>query len=217
MRYASVTSRLSAVALGHHPGRRKDLHLKVQPERRQRGDSQQPARTEQERQDDQAGERIFGENIAVPDQAKVDEPERQQHDEPAHEQRRAALAVRKPLELDGKACAEQQRKQRKRLQVDGQHQDGFDGSVDRRCRRGLGKKTLEDRNAKYGHDVDRENAEQGNAPQHVDGVDPLRGAYRPGRCGAIGSHCNMISNRAASECRGRSTTAAYPATAAPRS
>ena len=67
--------------------------------------------------------------------------------------------------------------------------------------RGLwGKKPLEDRNAKYGHDVDRENAEQGNAPQHVDGVDPLRGAYRPGRCGAIG-HCNMISNRAANEIR----------------
>ena len=28
-------------------------------------------------------------------------------------------------------------------------------------------------------------------PQHVDGVDPLRGACRPGRCGAIG-HCNLI-------------------------
>ena len=80
-----------------------------------------------------------------------------------------------------------------------------------------GKKPLEDRNAKYRHDVDRENAEQGNAPQHVDGVDPLRGAYRPGRCGAIGSHCNMISNRAANEFRGRSTTAAYPAAAGLRS
>ena len=117
---------------GPQSRRRKDLHRKVQPERRQRGDSQQPARTEQERQDDQSGERIFGENVAVPDQAKVDEPERQQHDEPAHEQQRAALALGQPLELDGKACAEQQRKQRKRLQIDGQHQDGFDGAVDRR-------------------------------------------------------------------------------------
>src|SRR5204863_4417286 len=95
------------------PSRRgKDLHPKVQPERRQRGDRQKPARTEQQRQDDQAGERIFGENIAVPDQAKVDEPERQQHDKPAQKKRRATLARRKPLELDGKAYAEQQRKQR---------------------------------------------------------------------------------------------------------
>src|SRR2546430_7224775 len=33
-----------------------------------------------------------------------------------------------------------------------------------------------------------------NAPQHVDGVDPLGGANRPGKCAAIGSHCDMISN-----------------------
>ena len=104
------------------------------------------------------------------------------------EERRAALALRKPLELDGKACAEQQRKQRKRLQIDGQHQDRFDGAVDRRCRGLLRQKPLEDRNAEFGHDVHRENAEQGDTPQHVDGVDPLCGAYRPGRCGAIGSH-----------------------------
>ena len=38
-------------------------------------------------------------------------------------------------ELDGKACAEQQRKQRKCLQIDGQHQGRFDGAVDRRRRR----------------------------------------------------------------------------------
>jgi len=118
----------------------------------------------------------------------VDEPERQQHGEPAHEQRGAALAVRKPLELDGEACAEQQRKQRKRLQIDGQHQDRFDGAVDRRRRGLLRQKPLEDRNAEFGHDVHRENAEQGDTPQHVDGVDPLCGAYRSGRCGAIGSH-----------------------------
>ena len=140
---------LSRGRAGKQSRRRKGLHRKIQPKKRQRGDSQQPARTEQERQDDQAGERIFGENIAVPDQAKVNEPERQQHGEPAHEQRRAALAVRKPLELDGKACAEQQRKQRKRLQLDGQRQDRFDGAVDRRCR-GLGERNcskIETRNS----------------------------------------------------------------------
>ena len=96
-----------------------------------------------------------------------------------------------PLELNGKACAEQQRKQRKCLQLDGQRQDGFDGAVDRRCRRLGEKKLLEDRNAKYGHDVDRDDAEQGQAPQYVDGVDPLGGTCRPGRCGAIG-HCNLV-------------------------
>jgi hypothetical protein len=57
-----------------------------------------------------------------------------QHGEPAHEQRRAAFAVRKPIELDGKACAEQQRKQRKRLQFNGLRQDRFDGIIERRCR-----------------------------------------------------------------------------------
>jgi hypothetical protein len=36
----------------------------------------------------------------------VDEPERQQHDEPAQEEQRAPLALCKPLELNGKACAE---------------------------------------------------------------------------------------------------------------
>ena len=62
---------------------------------------------------------------------------------------------------------------------------------------GLGKRNcskIETRN--IGHDVDRDDAEQGQAPQHVDGVDPLGGAYRPGRCGAIG-HCNLDSSRAA--------------------
>src|SRR4051812_22344939 len=48
---------------GPQSRRRKSLHSKVQPEKRQRGDSQKPARTEQERQDDESRERIFGENI----------------------------------------------------------------------------------------------------------------------------------------------------------
>ena len=63
--------------------------------------------------------------------------------------------------------------------------------IDEKDKGGLGKKLLEERNAKYGHDVDRDDAEQGQAPQHVDGVDPLGGTHRPGRCGAIG-HCNLI-------------------------
>ena len=57
---------------------------------------------------------------------------------------------------------------------------------------GLGKRNcskIETRN--IGHDVDRDDAEQCQAPQHVDGVDPLGGTCRPGRCGAIG-HCNLV-------------------------
>ena len=75
-------------------------------------------------------------------------------------------------------------------------------SIGEKDRGGLGNRNrskIETRN--IGHDVHRDDAEQGDAPQHVDGVDPLCGAYRPGRCGAIGSHCNMISNRAANEIR----------------
>ena len=193
-----MTSCASRGRAGPQSRRRKDLHRKVQPERRQRGDSQQPARTEQERQDDESSERIFGENIAVPDQAKVDEPERQQHDEPAHEQRRAALALRKPLELDGKACAEQQRKQR---QVPSNRRPAS-GWFRRRCR--SAKKTKEAWGIETARRSKREiwsrrssrRRRAGHAPQHVDGVDPLCGAYRPGRCGAIG-HCNVISSRAA--------------------
>ena len=82
---------------------------------------------------------------------------------------------------------------------------------------GLGKRNrskIETRN--IGHDVHRDDAEQGQAPQHVDGVDPLCGAYRPGRCGAIG-HCNLIPVERRMNSARRSTTAAYPVAAGPRS
>ena len=127
----------------------KRLHRKIENKKYQRGDGQQPARTEQEWQHDQAGKRIFGENITVPDQAKVKPAEYQQHGKPPHEQRGAALAVRKPLELDRKARTEQQRKQRKRLHLDDQCQDCFDSAVDRRCRARVGKKLFKDRNAEF--------------------------------------------------------------------
>ena len=57
--------------------------------------------------------------------------EPQKHGEPAHQQRGAALAVGEPVELNGKACAEQQREQRKCLELDGLGQDRFDGAIDR--------------------------------------------------------------------------------------
>ena len=110
---------------------------------------------------------------------KMNQSERQQHDEPAHQQHGAARACRKPLELDGKPDAEQQREQRKRLQVDRQRQDGFDGAVERRCGMLCGRETV--RRSKRGirGDVDRHHAEQRDAAQHVDGIDPLGGVYRP--------------------------------------
>ena len=85
--------------------------------------------------------------------------------------------VRQPLELDGKACAEQQRKQRQvpsnRRPASGSVSTAL--SIDDKDKGGLGKRNrskIETRN--IGHDVDRDDAEQGDAPQHVDGVDPLR-------------------------------------------
>ena len=168
--------------------RRKGLHGQIQRERHQRGKRQQPARTKQQRQHDESGNRIFGEDVAVPDQAQMNDAEHQQHGEPAHEQRGAALAGCEPVELNGKACAEQQRKQRKCLELDGLGQDRFDGAIDGRRQHPRAKKLVEDRNAKFHHEVDGHDAEQGDAPQHVDGVDPLRGRRRHGDYGAIGRH-----------------------------
>ena len=109
-----------------------------------------------------------------------DETDRQQHRQPAHQKLRASRACRKPLELNGKANPEQQREQRERLQVDAEHQDRFDGAVDRRST-GFGDQELfEDGNAESHHEVDGENAEEGNAAQRVDGIDASRRVYRRG-------------------------------------
>lgn len=118
----------------------------------------------------------------------MNDTEHQQHGEPAHEQRGAALAGREPVELNGKTCAEQQRKQRKRFELDGLCQDRFDDTIDRRCVRLGTKKLFEDRNAKFHDEIDGHDAEQGDAAQNVDGIDPLRGGRRPGDCGVIGRH-----------------------------
>ena len=168
--------------------RRERLHRQIQRERHQRGECQQPAWTKQQRQHDEPGKRIFGEDVAVPDQAQMNDAEHQQHGEPAQQQRGAACAVGEPVELNGKACAEQQREQRKGLELDGLGQDRLDGAIDWRCQHPRTKKLVEDRNAKFHHEVDGHDAEQGDAPQHVDGVDPLGGRRRPGECGAIGRH-----------------------------
>jgi hypothetical protein len=96
------------------------LQRQVKRQESHGGAAQQPPRTEQKRQGDQSRQRIFGEDIAVPDQAQMNQSKRQQYQESAHQQRRAARAFRKSLELDGKAHAEQQREQGERLQVDRQ-------------------------------------------------------------------------------------------------
>ena len=61
----------------------------------------------------------------------MNDAKHQQHGEPADEQCDAALAGGEPVELNGKACAEQQRKQRKCLELDGLGQDRLDGAIDR--------------------------------------------------------------------------------------
>src|SRR5258708_25879065 len=48
--------------VGKQSGWRKRLHRQVKREKPQRGESQEPARTEQERQHDQSRQRIFGED-----------------------------------------------------------------------------------------------------------------------------------------------------------
>ena len=118
------------------------------------------------------------------------EADRQQHGQPAQQKQPASRARRKPLELDGKADAEQQREQRECLQVDADRQDRFDGAVDRRCRCLGDQKLFEKGNAKSHHQVDGENAEQRDAAQRVDGVDaPSRiDGLRLQTREAVGSH-----------------------------
>lgn len=133
----------------------------------------------------------------MPDQAQMDEADRQQHREPAHQELRAPRARGKPFELNDEADAEQQREKRKRFQVDAKYQDRFDDPIERGPG-GFGDQELfEDGNAESHHEVHGENAEQRNATQGIDGIDPLGRIYRPGRCGAI-AHCIMISSRTAS-------------------
>jgi hypothetical protein len=67
---------------------------------------QQPARTKKEWQNNQTRQCVFGQYIAVPDQGQMYETDGQQHHEPSQQQNRAPLG-RKPIELNGKAHAEQ--------------------------------------------------------------------------------------------------------------
>lgn len=105
----------------------------------------------------------------------MNDAEHQQHGEPADEQHNAALTGCETVELNGEPCAEQQRKQRECLEFDSLRQDRLDGAIDWRGQHSGAEKLVEDRNAKFHHQVDGHDAEQGDAPQHVDGIDPLRG------------------------------------------
>ena len=113
------------------------------------------ARRSQEGQHHKACQRIFDENVAVPDQVEMHWADRQQHAQSAHEQDHAPCIPCKPLELDGEADAEQQGEQRKCLEVDGNCQHSVHRPVEQSRRLGIRQELREDRNAKHGHDVHR--------------------------------------------------------------
>ena len=168
----------------------------------------------------QSGERIFGQDIAVPDQAKMNQvrtPAARSAGAPAA---RCGAGFRKPLELDGKA----RRRTAARTAQTPSGRPPASGWFPRRGRAArpdaLWKRNcskIETRNIR--RDVDRHHAEQRDAAQHVDGVDPLGRVYRPRGCrSAIASHgCIDFRFEAPAEMLRRLTTAACPANAGLRS
>ena len=172
---------------GPQSRRRKGLHRKIQDEKCQRSDRQQPARTKQERQDDEPCERILGENIAVPDQVKVDEPEHQQHGEPAHQQHRAPFAF-SPAARTGWPGLRRTTAKTARAPSD---RRTASGSFRRRCRsaidRGLGKRNrskIETRNSvtTFIATTPSRAMPRNTSMASIRSAD----ACRPGRCDAIG-------------------------------
>src|SRR5262249_40538750 len=73
-----------------------------------RAESQRPSRPVQERQDDQAGDSVVGEDVAVPDQVQVDEAEGQQDQQATQQQAQSARMSPQSFMLNGEADAEQQ-------------------------------------------------------------------------------------------------------------
>jgi len=171
---------LDRTKAGKQSSRRPFLHREIHPKERRRAARQQPAGTEQKRQDDQARERIFGENVAIPDQTQVDQSEHQQDDQPAKQEKCAARACRKMLELNCKSYPEQEREESKCLQIDGQHQNSLYGPVEWRCGPSRGQESLENRNAEFHDQIHRQNAEQCDAAECVDTVDTVRWVHRAG-------------------------------------
>ena len=118
--------------------RGQDRHRQIQSEEKRGSGREQPARSPQQRQHDQSGQAVFGEDVAVPDQDQVDQSDRQQDGQPAQQQCRPARVGRQPFELNGEANAEQHRKQRKGLQLDRHGQEVQYRAIQRRCRAAAG-------------------------------------------------------------------------------
>jgi hypothetical protein len=108
----------------------------------------------------------------------VDQSERQQDDQAAKQQKGAAWTCGKMLELNGKSYPEQEGKEGKCLQIDGQHQSCLNGPVEWRCRPCRGQELLENRNAEFHDQIDCQNAEQCDAAERVDTVDTVRWVHR---------------------------------------
>ena len=153
---------------GRQSRRRKHLHRKVQPET--------PARRRPIASADRTGaagrssrRAHIGENIAVPEKQRWTSRARQ-HDEPAQDKRRrrrSSQAARTGWQGPRRTAGRKQRQPFKSTASIRIVSTAL-SIGDARAFCGRSRSKIETRHC---HDVDRENAEQGNAPQHVDGVD----------------------------------------------
>ena len=136
--------------------------------------SHRPAQ-QQERQSEYSGERVLGQDVAVPDQQEVNQPERKQHRHPPCEPVERPAGRGQPFELDREAHAEEQGKQAERLAFEAQSDDLFHQRV-RAVELGRGlDELLEDRHAERRDQIDHENAEQREAANGVNPFDAVLG------------------------------------------
>ena len=85
---------------GKQSSRRPHLHREIQPKEHRRAACQEQPGTEQKRQNDQTRDRIFRENVAIPDQAQVDQSERQQDDQPTKQKKCTAWRLPKDARIE---------------------------------------------------------------------------------------------------------------------
>ena len=106
------------------------------------------------------------------------EPESEKHPEPAREPVERPPGSGKPVELDREAHAEEQGKKAESLRLE----SGGNNALDQPVSVGAGgasKELLKDGDAKFGDEVDDQNAEQRHPPDRIHGLDALvRGQRR---------------------------------------
>jgi hypothetical protein len=149
-------------------------HGEEEREARRGGERERPGWCEQKRQDDQAGQGVLRQDVAVPDQEEMDETEGQQDEQAPQQEDQPSRMAAQPFELDRKADTEQQGKDRERLEVDEGLEERIDPGI-RPGHPGTVHEPLEDRDAELGLEIHGENAKQRQAAQGVEGIDALSG------------------------------------------